>query len=59
MFQNWKMHYNTLFTFSTELKFKTTHWKNVSPHSNRHADGWGGCECEVDGKCISRYSLPG
>jgi hypothetical protein len=35
------------------------HWKSVRPDSNRHADGWGGCECEVDGKWISTYSLPG
>lgn len=39
--------------------FANAHWKNVRPDSNRHADGWGGCECEVDGKWISTYSLPG
>jgi hypothetical protein len=39
--------------------FANAHWKYHKPDSNRHADGWGGCECEVNGKWISTYSLPG
>jgi hypothetical protein len=45
--------------YKAMCSFANAHWKNVRPDSNRHADGWGGCECEVDGKWISTYSLPG
>jgi hypothetical protein len=45
--------------YKAMCSFANAHWKSVRPDSNRHADGWGGCECEVDGKWISTYSLPG
>jgi hypothetical protein len=45
--------------YKAMCSFANAHWKNYRPDSNRHADGWGGCECEVDGKWISTYSLPG
>jgi hypothetical protein len=45
--------------YKAMCSFANAHWKNVRPDSNRHADGWGGCMCEVDGKWISTYSLPG
>jgi hypothetical protein len=44
--------------YKTMCGFANAHWKDFRPDSNRHADGWGGCECEVDGKWISTYSLP-
>lgn len=31
--------------------------KHGLPHG--HRDGWGECECEIDGKWVSTYSLPG
>jgi hypothetical protein len=45
--------------YKTMCSFANAHWKNVRPDSIRHADGWGGCQCEVDGEWISTYSLPG
>jgi hypothetical protein len=45
--------------YKAMCSFANAHWKNARPDSNRHADGWGGCECEVEGKWISTYSLPG
>lgn len=47
------------YEYRAMCSFANAHWKNVRPDSNRHADGWGGCECEIDGKWVSTYSLPG
>lgn len=45
--------------YKAMCSFANAHWKSVRPDSNRHADGWGGCECEIDGKWVSTYSLSG
>ncbi len=41
-------------------KFATEHvLKDYNPDRATGRDGWKHCECEVDGKWISTYSLPG
>ena len=40
-------------------KFATTHvLRDYNPDRTTVRNGWKHCECEVDGKWISTYSLP-
>jgi hypothetical protein len=40
--------------------FAETHYSSdCFEYSNKHANGWKECKCEVDGKLVSTYSLPG
>jgi hypothetical protein len=44
--------------YNSMCAFANAHYKSIRPESKPHADGWGGCECEIDGKWVSTYSLP-
>jgi hypothetical protein len=46
--------------YDSLTKFATAHvLKDYNPDRATGRDGWKHCECEVDGKWISTYSLPG
>ena len=46
--------------YSSLSKFATAHVrKDYNPSRASQRDGWKHCECEIDGKWISTYSLPG
>ena len=38
-------------------KFAVNHYKNEKPDRNSNVNAWKECECEIDGKWISTYSL--
>ena len=40
-------------------KFASNHYSLERPDRTSEVNGWKECECEVDGKWISTYSLPG
>ncbi len=40
-------------------KFAVSHFKSEKPGRVSNVNAWKECECEVDGKWISTYSLPG
>ena len=40
-------------------KFASSHYKVECPYRVSSVNAWKECECEVDGKWISTYSLPG
>jgi hypothetical protein len=43
--------------YKTMCGFANSHYKSDGQQYG-HRDGWGKCECEVDGRWISTYSLP-
>jgi hypothetical protein len=45
-------------SYKSVCGFTNGHYKS-NGLSYGHRDGWGRCECEIDGKWISTYSLPG
>jgi len=45
-------------SYTSMCGFANAHYKSDG-QSYGHRDGWGRCQCEVDGKWISTYSLPG
>ena len=46
--------------YSSLSKFATAHVrKDYNPSRASQRDGWKHCECEIDGKWVSTYSLPG
>jgi hypothetical protein len=40
-------------------KFAVSHFESERPDRVSNVNAWKECECEVDGKWISTYSLPG
>lgn len=40
-------------------KFAKSHYKSEKPDRNPNVNAWKECKCEVDGKWISTYCLPG
>ncbi len=44
--------------FESPCSFANEHYRRLA-HPHRYRDGWGECECEVNGKWVSTYSLPG
>ena len=39
-------------------KFSSTHYKTERPDRTSEVNAWRECECEVEGKWISTYTLP-
>ena len=45
--------------YTSPSNFALIHIRSISNSNRKSVNGWSNCECEVDGKWISTFSLPG
>ncbi len=60
----WIGQYNSLkidydgISYNSLSSFATAHAREINPNRKCNRNGWKRCECEIDGKWVSTYSLP-